>query len=65
MSKRGKILAGIFFVFFVCLVTWVVRTTPSAPPPEERIDPPKTMEYEGNTITEEKNGVKLWELTSE
>ena len=65
MSKRGKILAGIFFVFFVCLVTWVVRTTPSAPPPEERIDPPKTMEYEGNTITEEKKGVKLWELTSE
>ena len=65
MSKGGKILLAVFFVLFVCLVVWVVRTTPDAPLPEDRIEPPKFMEYERNTIVEEKNGKKLWELTSD
>ena len=50
-------------IFFVCLVVWVVRTTPTAPPPIEQVAPPTVMEYEGNTLTEEKDGKILWELT--
>ena len=65
MESKLKILTAILSVLFVCLVVWVVRTTPKAPPQTEKIDPPTTMEYEGNTIVEEKDGVKLWELTSE
>lgn len=63
MSTRGKILAGIVVIFFVCLVVWVVRTTPSTPPPIEKVDPPTVMEYAGNTITEEVDGKIIWELT--
>ena len=63
MSTRGKILAGLAIVFFVCLVVWVVRTTPKEPPPLEKFEPPTVMEYEGNTLTEEKDGKIIWELT--
>ena len=65
MDKKIKILVGVGIIFFVCLVTWVIRTTPKAPPQKEKIDPPTVMEYEGNTITEEKDGVKLWEMTAD
>ena len=63
MSTREKFLAGVVVIFFVCLVVWVVRTTPTAPPPIEKVAPPTVMEYEGNTLTEEKDGKILWELT--
>ena len=63
MSTREKILAATVVIFFVCLVVWVVRSTPSAPPPIEKVEPPTVMEYEGNTLTEEKDGKILWELT--
>ena len=65
MEKKYKILIGVLIIFFICLVTWVIRTTPKAPPVQERIDPPTVMEYEGNVISEEKNGVKVWELTAD
>ena len=65
MSTREKILAATIVIFFVCLVTWVVRTTPPTPPPMEKIEPPTVMEYEGNTIIEEKDGQIVWELTCE
>ena len=63
MSTRGKILAATVTIFFVCLVVWVVRTTPTTPPPIEKVTPPTVMEYEGNTLTEEKDGMIIWELT--
>ena len=63
MSTRGKILAATIIIFFVCLVVWVVRTTPKEPPPMEHMEPPTVMEYEGNTITEERDGKIIWELT--
>ena len=65
MEKKTKILIGLGIIFFVCLVTWVIRTTPKAPPQIEKLAPPSTMEYHDNTISEEKNGVVVWELTSE
>lgn len=65
MSTRGKILTAAAIIFFMCVVVWVVRTTPTEPPPLEKFDPPTVMEYEGNTITEEKDGVIIWELTCE
>ena len=64
MDKRLKILAAIFATAFVCLVIWVVSTTPDSPPQMEKVEPPTTMDYEGNTIVEEKDGVKIWEITS-
>lgn len=65
MDNKIKILIGVGIVFFICLVTWVIRTTPKAPPQTEKIDPPTVMEYEGNVISEEKDGEKLWEMTAD
>ena len=65
MNTRSKILIAVVVIFFVCIGVWIVRTTPTAPPPQEKFDPPTVMEYEGNTLTEEKDGVIIWELTCE
>ena len=65
MSTREKLLALTGVIFFVCLVAWVVKTTPPDKPPSEKVTPPTVMEYEGNTITEEKDGQIIWELTCE
>ena len=65
MSTREKIFAAIVTVFFVCLIVWAVRTAPPTPPTIDKddIDPPTVLEYEGNTIVEEVDGVVIWELT--
>ena len=65
MEKKYKILAAVGAVLFICLVVWVIKTTPTEPPPSEKFNPPSEMSYETNTITEEKNGVKIFELNSE
>lgn len=65
MNKKWKIFLTVLALGFVSMVIWVVKTTPDSPPPIEKVEIPKTMEYEGNTISEEKNGVKLWDLTAD
>ena len=55
-----KILSAVGVVLFVCLIIWTVRTTPKTPEPTEKIDPPKVLEYEGNTIVDG----KVLELTA-
>ena len=64
MKIRGKMLATIIGVLFIALVVWVVATTPDGPPQVDRIAPPPTMTYEGNELSEEVNGVRLWDLTA-
>lgn len=65
MENKFKILIAGGVILFACLVVWVVNTTPAEPPPVEKVAPPSKMEYEGNTIVEEKDGVKLLELYSD
>ena len=64
MENKTKILIGVLAILFICLVTWVVRTTPTEPI-DDYIEPPTVMEYENNTLVEEKNGVKIWEITTD
>ena len=64
MSIRAKALAAVIAVLAVGLVVWAVATVPDAPKIVPQPDK-KTMSYDGNTISEEKNGRKIWELTSE
>lgn len=63
MSTRNKILVALVVIFFVCVVVWAIRTTPTEPLPIERVEPPTVIEYEGNTIVEEQDGKIIWELT--
>ncbi|MBR2178790.1 MAG: LPS export ABC transporter periplasmic protein LptC [Selenomonadaceae bacterium] len=65
MDTKWKIALAALGIAFVCLVVWVVQTTPDAPPAVDKIDTPAIMEYANNTISEEKDGVKVWELTAE
>ena len=64
MTKTHKILIGIVVAALAALCYWTVHTVPQpaddASPLEKRV-----MTYNGNTITEEKDGRKLWELTAE
>lgn len=64
MSIRAKALAAVIAVLAAGLVVWAVVTVPDAPKIVPQPDK-KTMSYDGNTISEEKNGRKIWELTSE
>lgn len=64
MEKKYKILIVIGVGFFIGVVSWAIATTPSEPPPSEKIEPPTSMTYETNNIVEESNGVKIFELNS-
>lgn len=64
MSKKARILVAAIGAVAIALVVWAVSTVPEAPVPQ--VQPEKrVMSYDGNTISEEKNGRKLWDLTSE
>ena len=66
MSKNVKRLLMALAVMFVGLIVWVVKTTPDGPPPSsDKVAPPMTMEYEGNELSEEINGVRIWDLTAD
>ena len=65
MSKRTKGLLAAGLAIFVALVVWTVTTIPEVPADKTKVEAPKTMSYEGNTLSEEKDGRKLWELTAE
>ena len=64
MTRNKKILLGIVLVLLAAMCVWTVQSVPDrikdAPPLEKRV-----MTYNGNTIVEEKDGRKLWELTAE
>ena len=65
MSRKGKLWAALGVLLFVCVVIWAVRTAPQPPQKAPVEDGPKVMSYDNNTISEEKDGKKIWELTSE
>ena len=65
MSRKGKLWAALGVLLFACVVVWAVRTVPQAPQKPQLEDGPKVMSYDNNTISEEKDGRKIWELTSE
>ena len=64
MTRNKKILLGIVLVLLAAMCIWTVQSVPDrvkdATPLEKRV-----MTYNGNTIVEEKDGRKLWELTAE
>jgi len=65
MSTKAKILAGIVAVLFLALVVWTVQTIPQGTEQTQNEAAKRVMTYDGNTISEEKDGHKIWELTAE
>ena len=66
MNGKQKALVALGLLLFVCLVVWAVRTVPETPQVnKDQNDGPKVMSYDNNTISEEKDGVKIWDLTAD
>lgn len=66
MDKYKKPLLGLVVVVFIAVIAWTVMTVPEAPSTGDTpVTTGTTMTYDGNTISETKNGRTLWELTAE
>ena len=66
MSKMRKGLIAAAIAAFAALVVWAVVTVPETPDlPDTPAESNKTMSYDGNEISEERNGRKIWDLTAE
>jgi LPS export ABC transporter protein LptC len=65
MDKKGKLIILFFTVLVVAVVVWAVKTVPMAPVQTAPTEDSKVMKYSGNTLSEEKNGKKIWEITAE
>lgn len=66
MDKKRKLLLAAGLALFAALVVWAVSTVPERPelPEKPQVDN-KIMSYDGNEISEEKDGRKIWDLTAE
>ncbi|MDY6268875.1 MAG: LPS export ABC transporter periplasmic protein LptC [Selenomonadaceae bacterium] len=65
MSKQQKFWIALGVLLFICVVAWAIRTAPQPPAPQPVEQQSTTMTYDDNTLKEEKNGRKIWELSSE
>ena len=66
MNKMRKFLLGAGLALFVALVIWAVTTVPEPPDkPEQPAQSANIMSYDGNEISEEKDGRKIWDLTED
>ena len=65
MEKKHKFLLGAGLAASVALVIWAVITVPETPSPESEPQKGSFMSYDGNVLSEERNGRKIWGLTAE
>lgn len=65
MAAKKNIFIGLGIAALAAVITWAVTTVPQSPPPTVEKSNSQVMTYDGNTISEEKNGKKIWELTAE
>ena len=64
MSK-WKLIGIAGGLIFIGLIYWTIISVPEPPPPVTPEDRPLIMTYDGNTLSEEKDGKKIWELTAD
>ncbi len=65
MSKKGKALVAISSVLLIILIVWAVTNIPEVPT-EVRVPLDKrVVNFDGNTISEEKDGRILWTINAE
>ena len=65
MDKKMKVLLVVLLVALAGLVAWVVTSIPAPSTKQVQTSDSKVMTYDGNTISEEKDGRKIWELTAD
>ena len=66
MNKKQKAIMAVLLAILAGAIVWAVSTVPAPPAPQPEQPSNKIMKYTGgNTLSEEKDGKKLWELTAE
>ncbi|ORU00937.1 protein of unknown function DUF1239 [Anaerovibrio sp. JC8] len=64
MNKKGKALIGIVSALLVILIVWAVNSIPEPPGDGGELDK-RVVNFDGNTIREEKDGRVIWTVTAE
>jgi LPS export ABC transporter protein LptC len=64
MDKKMKIFSAAAVLFFAAVMAWAFFTSPEETKVAEEVRPTKSLSYENNTIVEEKDGKKVWEITA-
>ena len=62
---RTKYIYGAAAAFIVALIVWAISTAPETPTASDASQEPRVMSYEGNTLSEERDGRTIWTLTAE
>ena len=65
MDKKRKLWLGAGLAVFIAAIVWAVVTVPDTPSPDADPNGGQFMSYDGNVLSEEKNGRKIWDLTAE
>ena len=65
MNNKAKLIILVFAALLAGIIFWAVKTVPQAPAPDSAEAEPKGMKYTNNTIHEDRNGKRLWEMTAE
>lgn len=65
MSKKTKGLIAAASVLLIALIVWTVNSIPK--PPSDNGDGPvqRVVSFDGNTISEERNGKLIWKITAD
>lgn len=64
MDRKKMAYAGAA-ALLAALILWAIYTVPQIPTESKEPEGPRTMSYQGNVITEEKDGRVIWQLTSD
>ena len=64
MDRKKMVYVGAA-ALLVVLILWAIYTVPQIPTDSKNQEGPRTMSYQGNVITEEKDGRVIWQLTSD
>lgn len=65
MDKKKRVLLVLLFAAAAGVIAWAVMTVPAPRQQEEQTSDSQVMTYDGNTISETKDGRKIWELTAD
>lgn len=65
MSKKGKAIVAISSVLLVILIVWAVTNIPNGPQNEPAPLDQRVVSFDGNTISQEKDGRILWTIKAE
>ncbi len=65
MNDKAKLLVLAAVVILAGMIAWTVFTVPPEPKATDEPAKPQNVEYHANTITEEKNGRRVWDIKAD